>query len=337
MAAGKGSGLSEKRFKRVGTHNGRFHADEVMSTALLKELYDVEVVRSRDPDVLSRLDLIYDVGEGEFDHHQPDGRSRENGTPYAACGLIWERFGREIVRSFDGSLAEPEADRIFREIDRRLIEGIDAADNGIRTFRTIIPTLSISNAISKFNPTWDSPVSEDSAFEEAVRMASSVFRNVMKQILSVERAREYVRSAYASRDVRELLMLDRNYPWNELVYDVDRDNELLYVIYPDNGRYMLQTVRRRNGRSPEGKLLPASWAGKRDGELAAVTGVQDAVFCHSHRFIAGAGSPEGIMRLAELALVEPEETVEREYWPALKLLRSLTGFWKHGRIRIRLR
>ena len=29
-----------KQFKRVGTHSGKFHADEVMSTALLKELFE---------------------------------------------------------------------------------------------------------------------------------------------------------------------------------------------------------------------------------------------------------------------------------------------------------
>jgi uncharacterized UPF0160 family protein len=38
------------------------------------------------------------------------------------------------------------------------------------------------------------------------------------------------------------------------------------------------------------------------GELAAVCGVPDAVFCHNGRFIAGAGSLQGALRMAELAL-----------------------------------
>ena len=49
------------------------------------------------------------------------------------------------------------------------------------------------------------------------------------------------------------------------------------------------------------KYFPESWAGKRDSELAGITGVLDAVFCHNHRFIAVAGSKEGAFALAKLA------------------------------------
>jgi uncharacterized UPF0160 family protein len=48
--------------------------------------------------------------------------------------------------------------------------------------------------------------------------------------------------------------------------------------------------------------LPASWAGLRDAELAAVTGVADSVFCHLNLFIAGARSFDGAVRMAERAL-----------------------------------
>jgi uncharacterized UPF0160 family protein len=48
--------------------------------------------------------------------------------------------------------------------------------------------------------------------------------------------------------------------------------------------------------------LPLSWAGLRDAELAAVTGVADAGFCHNGRFIAAAKSFEGIRAMANLAL-----------------------------------
>jgi uncharacterized UPF0160 family protein len=48
--------------------------------------------------------------------------------------------------------------------------------------------------------------------------------------------------------------------------------------------------------------LPEAWAGLRDAELAAVTGVPDAGFCHNGRFIASAKSYEGIRAMAALAL-----------------------------------
>jgi uncharacterized UPF0160 family protein len=49
-------------------------------------------------------------------------------------------------------------------------------------------------------------------------------------------------------------------------------------------------------------LFPDSWAGKRDAELVKATGVADAIFCHNNRFMMVAGSKEGALALAELAL-----------------------------------
>jgi uncharacterized UPF0160 family protein len=53
--------------------------------------------------------------------------------------------------------------------------------------------------------------------------------------------------------------------------------------------------------------LPEAWAGLRDAELAAVTGVPDAGFCHNGRFIAAAKSFEGVRAMAKLALQAVEE------------------------------
>ncbi len=322
----------EKAFIKAGTHNGKFHADEVMATAILKEIFDIEVIRSRDPDVLKELEIIYDVGEGEFDHHQMDKRYRNNGTPYAACGLIWERFGRDVIRMYDDTLSDENLEYLFHEVDDMLIQGIDAADNGIRTTKTIIPTLNITAMISKFNPTWDSEIDEDSSFNDAVEIASSVFKNVLRQKFSVVNAEEHVRNAYKNRTVPELLVLDRSYPWNELLYQIDEDKQVVYVISPDHCQYIIQTVRRRDGGYGDVKPLPLSWAGKRDEELCAVTGTDDAVFCHADRFIAGARSQKSIMKMAEMALAEPEESEHVEV--DVSILNALKRFILSKRIRV---
>lgn len=52
------------------------------------------------------------------------------------------------------------------------------------------------------------------------------------------------------------------------------------------------------------KPLPQEWPGNRDEELAKVTGAEDAVFCHTGRFIAVAKSLEGIKKMAQLAAEE---------------------------------
>jgi uncharacterized UPF0160 family protein len=80
--------------------------------------------------------------------------------------------------------------------------------------------------------------------------------------------------------------------------------EPLYIVrrHEDDGKWQVicavDDIRSFKNR----KDLPAAWAGKHDGELAAITGVPDATFCHNARFIAVAASKEGALKLAELAL-----------------------------------
>ena len=297
--------MTYKEFKRIGTHDGKFHADEVMATAILKEIFEIEVVRTRDTKVLSNLDIVYDVGGGELDHHGPDKVHREDGTPFAACGLVWNKFGRQVLKYKDSSLSEDKIEDMLHYIDRKLIEGIDALDNGIWIDITEIPLMNISSIIAGFNPNWKSDKDENEAFNEAVQVASSVLKNTIENKLSVFKARDYVVKAYEDRKIKELLILNEYFPYGEALRDIDENNEVIFVIYPRKDSYAMQTVRKDDREDK--KKLPKSWAGKNDEELAAVTGVKDAMFCHTGRFIATAGSLEGIMKLAILAIEEPEE------------------------------
>lgn len=309
---------AEKSFKRVGTHDGRFHADEVMATAILKEIYEIELIRTRDSKILSRLDIVYDVGGGEFDHHGVNKVYREDGIPYAASGLIWNRFGREVVHFRASSLDEDGVNSIFYYIDRVLIKGIDALDNGVKIDRETVPMMNITSIISGFNPPWYSKRSEDAAFEDAVEIAEAVLSNTINRRFSVLKARDNVVKAYENRKISEVLVLETFCPYGEVLQDIDENKEVLFAVYPRKGEYAIQTVRQRGGE--DRKKLPRSWAGKRDEELAAETGVSDAVFCHTGRFMAVAGSIEGIMKMAELAISEPEERKRRNL---LRLIRRL--------------
>jgi uncharacterized UPF0160 family protein len=299
-----------KEFKRVGTHSGRFHADEVMATAVLKEIFELEVVRSRDSAVLDKLDLVYDVGGGEFDHHDVQKVYRDSGTPYAACGLIWKRFGREVVTSRDSSLTQEEVDFLHNHVDYVLIEGIDAVDNGLRTGETFIPTMSISSIVSAFNPSWDSQVSEYEAFAQAVDVASTVLGNMLNHQLSANRAKARIADAFMHRTRPEVLVLDRFYPWMQALQELDKEGEVLFIVYPRDGDYLIQTIRKNDGTFQDRKKLPSLWAGKREGELGEIVGIQDAVFCHPARFIAGARSFDSIMKMVDIALAEPEAEPE---------------------------
>ncbi len=47
---------------KIGTHNGMFHADDLLAVALLKLIYpDAEIVRTRDAKTLDECDIVVDV------------------------------------------------------------------------------------------------------------------------------------------------------------------------------------------------------------------------------------------------------------------------------------
>ena len=49
--------------------------------------------------------LVYDIGGGEFDHHQAGGNGqRDNGVKYASCGLIWKSYGKKYLEKCQGGL-----------------------------------------------------------------------------------------------------------------------------------------------------------------------------------------------------------------------------------------
>lgn len=276
-----------------------------MATAILKEIFDIELTRTRDRNILKSLDIVYDVGGGEFDHHGVDKVYREDGTPYAACGLIWREFGERFIKYKDSTLNEEEIDDILGYIDRVLVEGIDALDNGVKIDRGDIPLMHISLIISGFNPPWYSDESQDEAFNKVVEVASLVLSNTFNRRLSVIKARENVIKAFENRENPNLLILNTFSPWGEVLKEVDENDEVLFVIYSKDDNYAMQTVRGKGGYDK--KKLPKAWGGKENEELVKITGVKDAVFCHTGRFIAVAKSMEGILKLADLAINESEE------------------------------
>ena len=81
----------KKKDAKAFTHGGKFHADDVFSSALLL-YFNPEIQITRGNQVPEDYEgIVYDIGRGEYDHHQKDSRVRENGIAYAAFGLLWDQ------------------------------------------------------------------------------------------------------------------------------------------------------------------------------------------------------------------------------------------------------
>ena len=140
------------------THAGKFHADEIFATILLEEIYgEINLIRLPEVDGLN-LDnkFVYDIGGGEFDHHQIGGNGQRNsGIKYAAFGLVWKAFGRKFLEQKNANNIED----CFYMFDKNFVQFIDAGDNGQIKYENIdIKLVTLSDVIEGFNPNWNEDI-----------------------------------------------------------------------------------------------------------------------------------------------------------------------------------
>lgn len=293
----------------VATHDGSFHADDVFAVAaltLLNEPDGIEVIRTRDRDLLASADIRVDVGfrddpaTGDFDHHQRGfDRARANGVAYASFGLVWERYGARIC----GGDAE-----VAGTVDATLVQTVDANDTGQRLTEPVVEgahPMSVSSVIAGLQPRWDETLDatqERARFDDAVALAGAILRREIDAAAAAVRAVQVVREAIAATADPRLIELPVDAPWKRTI--VPEAPQALFVIYPKRQGFGVEAVPRQLGSFENRRDLPAAWAGLEGDDLVAVTGVADALFCHAKRFLAVARTREGIGRLAELALAD---------------------------------
>lgn len=243
------------------THGGKFHADDVFSTALLQMLRpDIQITRGFVvPDDFDGI--VYDVGGGMFDHHSEPRETRPNGVPYAAFGLLWRVLGAQLVGEHQARL-----------LDENFVQPLDLNDNTGESNQ-------LADAIGSFNPLWDSNDDPDDCFWRAVAVAKQVLENEVASANAVNRADDAVRAAYEKmRD--GIVVLPGYMPWKNGLYKTDA----LFVVYPSQrGGYSAQCV--TDHRTKRSKVpFPASWAGRPEEELRKASGL-GIRFCHPSRFL----------------------------------------------------
>jgi uncharacterized UPF0160 family protein len=291
----------------IATHDGSFHADEVFAVAALGLLGDpVEVVRTRDREVLAQADLRVDVGfrddasTGDFDHHQRDFEAaRHNGVRYASFGLVWREFGARVC---DGDQEVADA------VEETLVQAVDANDTGQQLTQSLIDgvhPMTVNAIVGGFNARWDeglSPAEENERFDQAAALAKGILAREVAFAASGRRAQRIVREAITAAGDPRVVELPINAPWKQVLVPATAD--ALFVIYPKRAGFGLEAVPRELGSFENRRDLPAKWGGLEGADLVAATGVEEALFCHAKRFLAVARTHAGIERLAELALAE---------------------------------
>lgn len=267
------------------THAGKFHADDVFSAALLRRLRpDIRILRGFA--VPEDFDgLVFDIGDGMFDHHAAGSPVRPNGNPYAAFGLLWRALGPGLV-------GQAGADWL----DERFVQNLDlndctGADN------------ALADAIGSFNPVWDSDEDADACFFRAVDLAAVVLENKLGEVLAVQRAADLVRRALPNmRD--GILVLPKYVPWKSLL---PADSPAAFVVYPSQrGGFAAQGVNDRVTKKLK-VPFPARWAGRPAEELEEISGIAGLRFCHASRFMVTAETKAAALEACRCALKEAKK------------------------------
>ncbi|XP_057375722.1 MYG1 exonuclease-like [Daphnia carinata] len=326
--------------KVIGTHDGKFHCDEVLACAMLRLLpqyADAVVKRTRNPTILETCDIVVDVGGvfdpsiHRYDHHQrvfqESFSSLKPGFPWvtrlSSAGLVYVHFGQEIVSQLLGIPIESElVQETYKRVYEGFIEEIDAIDNGISTHdgpaRYKITT-NLSSRIGNLNPKWNETETDEDVstkFNQGMELAKEEFLDKVNYFSKCWwPARKLVVNAIEDRfsvdESGQIIELKNGgCPWKEHFFELEKkmgldvaDKQILYCIFPDtSGSWRIQGVPLSSHSFDLRKALPDQWRGLRDKELDNMCGIDGCVFIHASGFIGGHSTREGALEMGRKAL-----------------------------------
>lgn len=321
--------------KKIGTHNGTFHCDEVLACFFLRQLpeyKDAEIIRTRDPAQLAVCDIVVDVG-GEFDptrhrydHHQrtftesfhslcPEKRWM---TKLSSAGLVYLHFGRRLLAQLT-QLKEDDRhlEVLYDKLYENFVEEVDAIDNGISQCdgeaRYAVST-TLSSRVGHLNPRWNSKSQDtEEGFKKAMAMVGEEFLDRLDFYRSSWLpAREVVEKAVKERNKVDatgevVLFSQGGCPWKEHLFALEKELQvetpIKFVLYPDqNGQWRVQCVPDGLNTFQNRLSLLEEWRGVRDEALSELSGIKGCIFVHAGGFIGGNKTQEGALEMARRTL-----------------------------------
>ncbi|KAJ8378280.1 hypothetical protein AAFF_G00244150 [Aldrovandia affinis] len=320
---------------KIGTHNGTFHCDEVFACFLLRQLpeyKDAEIVRTRDPALLAKCDIVVDVG-GEFDpkkhrydHHQRSFADSFSSlcpekpwvTRLSSAGLVYLYFGRRVLEKLTQLKPnDRQLEVLYDKLYENFVEEVDAVDNGISQYDGE-PRYSVSTTLSArvghLNPRWNSKSQDtEEGFRAAMKLVGEYFLDRVDYYQnSWLPARAVVEGAVQMRTQvdpsGEVVLFDQGgCPWKEHLFSLEKElnveTPIKFVLYPDqSGQWRVQCVPAGLHTFQNRLSLLEEWRGVRDEALSTLSGIPDCVFVHASGFIGGNRTRQGALEMARRTL-----------------------------------
>lgn len=321
---------SSENIKLIGTHDGSFHCDEALAVGLLKllpEYRDATIVRTRNPEILEKCNIVVDVGakydpeSHRYDHHQREFTGVLDGynTKLSSAGLIYKHFGHAILREVFSTSDSPEpvtdsfVEIAYQSLYKNFMEHIDAIDNGVTISDGPLKyriSSTLSNRVGQLNPNWNEPQTPEimnTRFMDAMSLTCSEFVIHACELSKVWwPARSIVQKAVDNRHSihpsGKIIVLEQFCPWKEHLFDIEvasKVEPILYALYEDaGGSWRIQAVPQDPSSFFSRKKLPDHLCGLRDNVLSEKVGIPGCIFIHASGFIGGCATREGALDLA---------------------------------------
>jgi len=236
-------------------HDGIFHLDD-LTVAALATLYNeykygheylfenFDIQRTRNPSIIKQFEtvgIVADVGNGEFDHHQPNAKVRSNGVKYAATGLIWEQMGADLIKLVcdknDYVPSEEAVDWAAKMFDLNVCQPIDNTDNfGLKKYPN-----PLADMISSYN---SDDIRDDEKQYEGFYAAVLLLEQLLQSDLEKygRQCKEYdelTKIINASEGACNIVLPKHFAP----TLFIGRDCEIHYIAYPaDNGKWNISSL-----------------------------------------------------------------------------------------------
>jgi uncharacterized UPF0160 family protein len=306
--------------KTIVTHNGQFHADEVVAIMMLREVFtDTKIIRSRDPDVISDGQIVVDVGSiydpmnNKFDHHQKgcnESMDNKKKIPMSSAGMVYKKYGKDFIKSIYAIDSVEDLMSIYDQFYYQFIQEIDAIDNGLPVadkFNYHVNT-NISSIINKMNGIniYNSDDQMDRfmrGMDYAHTVADIILNNIVKNNNTIKRDYKIISDSFVERfdtdSSGQILVINKNCNnWQKCIIDYEHNNNLVncikFIIYPSDNVWRIRAI--SHNFVTRKNLLPL------DDLKKIMKGHQDITFIHNKLFIGSCNTLECAINVGKTCL-----------------------------------
>lgn len=221
--------------KKLVTHHGKFHADDVFATAWLKKIYgECEVIRIDRKDVNKYMNkdeyFVYDIGNGKYDHHSKECKERRpNGDLYSS-------FGKIVRDTYQLVGLDKETYLLF---DKYIVSPIDVVDNDGPNARIS----QHSDVVRALNQEDLYGSEQNAAFKKAVEYAGTVLDIMINKYIKdkeIEKEAEIIAKENRGKDI---IVLNKFYPTNPF-----KKEDIKFIVYRDFDRWNCNSTDQSNFR-----------------------------------------------------------------------------------------